>query len=132
MSSGLETAVLFAGSLPGVLLMMLGQAVVVVCVCSEMVRVLSVPGSRRRYLASTVFMTLALPSILISMIRVLIHAASGAWPEAAIGVFVLVAVIFRWRHDPDEDNWWKGKGKQLGRWLRGRAASCSLTAPAPS
>ncbi len=32
--------------------------------------------------------------------------------------------------DADEDNWWKGKGKALGRWLRNRAASGSMVAPA--
>lgn len=127
MSSGLASAAQFAGSLPGSILMALGQALVVVCVCFDMVRVLSVPRSNRRYVANTVFMTLALPSILILAVSVLIDAASGAWPDVAARVFVLVAVTFRWRHDSDDDNWWKGKGKALGRWLRKQAASRSFT-----
>lgn len=132
MSSGLETVVVFAGSLPGSILMTLGQMVVVVCVCFDMVRVLSVPRSHRRYVANTVFRTLALPSILITAVIVLIHAASGAWQDVAPGVFVMVAVTYRWRHDTDDDNWWKGKGKELGRWLRNQTDSRSLTAPAPA
>lgn len=123
MNQGMESAVLFAGSLPGSILMTLGHTLVLVCVCFDMARVLSVPRSHRRYVASTIFMTLALPSILILAVSVLIHAASGAWQDVASGVFLMVAVTFRWRQDTDEDNWWKGKGKALGRWLRKQSAS---------
>jgi hypothetical protein len=130
MSQGLQAAVLFAGSLPGAILMTLGQTVVVACVCFDFVRAVSVPRSHRRYVANTVFRTLALPSILIMAFSVLLDAASGSWTNVAAGVFVMVAVIFRWHHDTDEDNWWKGKGKALGRWLKNRAASGSLVAPA--
>jgi hypothetical protein len=46
-----------------------------------------------------------------------------------MGMFVMMAIIFRLHHDEGEDNWWKGEGKTLGRWalrqLSGR------TAPAP-
>lgn len=118
MNSGLYAVALFGHSLPGLLLLTLGQSVVVVCVCFDMVRAVSVPRSRRRYAANTVFRTLALPSILCMSLVVLVHAASGAWEQVAAGVFVLVAVIFRWHHDTDEDSWWTGKGKALGRWLR--------------
>ena len=98
MSPGLQAAVLFAGSLPGHILMSLGQALVVVCLCFDFVRAVSVPRSRRRYVANTWFRTLALPSILVMAFSVLIDAASGSWPDVAAGVFVLVAVIFRWHH----------------------------------
>lgn len=130
MSSGLASAVQFAGSLPGSILMTLGHTLVLVCVWFDMVRVLSVPRSHRRYVANTVFRTLALPAILFTAASVLIDVASGALQNVATGVFVLVVVIFRWRSDSDEDNWWKGKGKALGRWLRNQTASRSLTAPA--
>ncbi|QCB96331.1 hypothetical protein E5206_04815 [Arthrobacter sp. PAMC25564] len=130
MSSGLASAVQFAGSLPGSILMILGQTLVLVCVCSDMVRVLSVPRSHRRYVANTVFLTLALPAILFTTASVVIAAASGTWLNVATGVFVAVVVIFRWRSDSDDDNWWKGKGKALGRWLRSRTAPRSLAAPA--
>jgi hypothetical protein len=130
MSPGLQAAVLFAGSLPGHILLSLGQTLVVVCVCFDFVRAVSVPRSHRRYVANTVFRTLALPSVLVMAFSVLLDAASGSWTNVASGVFVMVAVIFRWHHDTDEDSWWKGKGKALGRWLRSRAASGSLVAPA--
>jgi hypothetical protein len=130
MNSGLHAVAFFGNSLPGLLLIALGQSVVVVCVCFDMVRAVSVPRSRRRYLANTVFRTLALPSILSMALIVLVHAASGAWEQVAAGVFVLVAVIFRWHHDTDEDSWWTGKGKALGRWLRGTLASGPVAAPA--
>ncbi|WP_427128929.1 hypothetical protein [Pseudarthrobacter sp. S9] len=129
MSSGLATAVSFAGSLPGSIVMSLGQMLVLACVCFDMVRVVSVPRSHRRYVANTVFRTLALPSILVMALSVLIDAASGSWYDVSAGVFVMVAVIFRWHHDTDEDNWWKGKGEALGRWVRNRTAPRSLTAP---
>jgi predicted membrane channel-forming protein YqfA (hemolysin III family) len=130
MSPGLQAIAVFGGSLPGSILMSLGQALVVVCVCFDMVRAVSVPRSRRRYLAFTVFTTLAWPAIVISAAVVLIYAAGGAWLNAAGSVFVMVAVIFRWHHGSDEDSWWTGKGKALGRWLRRQAAALSAAAPA--
>jgi hypothetical protein len=130
MSPGLQPAVLFAGSLPGHILMSLGQALVVACLCFDFIRAVSVPRSHRRYVANTVFRTLALPSIGVMAFSVLIDAASGSWSDVAAGVFIMVSVIFRWHHDTDEDSWWKGKGKALGRWLRNRTASRSLVAPA--
>jgi hypothetical protein len=130
MSSGLASVVQFAGSLPGSILLSLGHALVAACLCSDMVRMLSVPRSHRRYVANTVFRTLALPAILITAASVLIDAAAGAWPNVVAGVFILMTVTFRWRSDTDEDNWWKGKGKALGRWLRNQTASRSAAAPA--
>lgn len=130
MNSGLHALVLFGSSLPGLLLLTLGQTIVVVCVCFDMVRAVSVPRSRRRYVANSVFRTLVPPAILALSLAVLVYAASGAWAQVAGGVFVLVTVIFRWHTDTDEDSWWKGKGKQLRRWLRSRAVSGRLTAPA--
>jgi hypothetical protein len=129
-SPGLQAAVLFSGSLPGLILMSLGQALVVVCLCFDFVRAVSVPRSRSRYVANTWFRTLALPSIVIMAFSVLIDTAAGSWQDVGAGVFVLVAVIFRWHHGSDEDSWWKGKGKALGRWLRNRAAFGPLVAPA--
>ena len=130
MSSGLQAAAAFAGSLPGSILISLGQALVVVCVCFDMARAVSVPRSHRRHLANTVFLALAWPSILISAAVVLIDAVRGDWQNVAAGVFVLVAVIFRWHHGRDEDSWWKGKGKALGRWFRKQAAAGSSSLPA--
>ncbi|WP_427005878.1 hypothetical protein [Pseudarthrobacter sp. H2] len=130
MSSGLASAVQFAGSVPGSILLILGHALVLVCICSDMIRLLSVPRSHRRYVAATVFRTLALPAIVIMAASVLIDVASGAWQNVAAGVFILMTVTFRWRNDTDEDNWWKGKGKKLARWLRSRTPSRSLAAPA--
>ena len=71
MSPGLQAAVLFAGSLPGHILLSLGQTLVVVCLCFDFVRAVSVPRSHRRYVANTAFRTLALPSILVMAFSVL-------------------------------------------------------------
>ncbi|MDP9696327.1 UNVERIFIED_ORG: hypothetical protein J2X79_003907 [Arthrobacter globiformis] len=130
MSSGLASAVQFAGSLPGSILLTLGQAVVVVCACSDMVRLLSVPRSHRRYQANTVFRTLAPAAILTTALKALIDAASGAWPNVTAGMFVLAVLIYRWRTDTDEDSWWKGKGKALGRWFSKRTSFGLRPAPA--
>jgi len=130
MNSGLNALALFGNSLPGLLLLTFGQTIVVVCVCTDMVRAVSVPRSQRRYLANTVFLTLVPPSILALSLAVLVYAASGAWAQTAGGVFVLVTVIFRWHTDPDEDSWWKGKGRQLRRWFKRRLATGRITAPA--
>jgi hypothetical protein len=130
MNSGLASAVQFTASLPGSILLILGHTLVLVCLCSDMVRLLSVPRSHRRYVANTVFRTLALPAILIMAASVVIDAASGAWQNVALGMLILITVIFRWRNDTDEDNWWKGKGKKLARWARKQLAPRPAMAPA--
>ena len=130
MSPGMESVAAFSGSLPGQMLLALGQTVVVVCVCFDMVRALSVPRSHRRYLASTVFRTLAIPSIVVNGLTVLIALVLWSWIDVVMGMFVLVAIIFRLHHDKDEDNWWKGKGKKLARWARRQFAGRTSAAPA--
>ena len=130
MSAGMETVAMFAGSMPGQILLALGQTVVVICVCCDMVRALSVPRSHRRYVASTVFRTLALPSVLATAVSVLVDAVFWSWMDVAMGVFVMVAIIFRLHHDKDEDNWWKGKGKKLARWARRQFIPRAAAAPA--
>ena len=75
----------------GQVLLSLGQTMVVVCVCFDMVACMSVPRSHRRYVASTVFRTLAVPLVLVMGLRALLDAASGVWMDVA-GVFVMVVV----------------------------------------
>ena len=121
---------MFAGSVAGQVLLSLGQTMVVVCLCFDMVRALSVPMSHRRYVASTVFRTLAVPSVLAMGVSVLVDAVFWSWMDVAMGVFVMVMIIFRLHHDKDEDNWWKGKGKKLARWARKQLSSGRSLAPA--
>jgi len=126
----MESVAMFAGSMAGQVLLSLGQAMVVVCVCFDMVRALSVPRSHRRYVASTIFRTLAVPSVLVMGISVLMDAVFWSWMDVAMGVFVMVMIIFRLHHDKDEYNWWKGKGKKLARWARKQLSSGRSLAPA--
>ena len=126
----MESVAAFSGSIPGQVMLALGQTIVVVCVCFDMVRALSVPRSHRRYLASTVFRTLAVPSIIANGVTVLIALVLWSWIDVVMGMFVLVAIIFRLHHDKDEDNWWKGKGRKLARWARRQFAGGTSTAPA--
>lgn len=135
MSPGMESVAAFSGSVPGQVLLALGQTIVVVCVCFDMVRALSVPRSHRRYVASTVFRSLAIPSIIANGVTVLIALVVASWVDVVMGMFVLVAIIFRLHHDKDEDNWWKGKGKKLARWARRQLSRRQLsgrTAAAPA
>ena len=129
-SPGMEAVAAFSGSIPGQILLALGQTVVVVCVCFDMVRALSVPRSHRRYVASTVFRTLAIPSIIANGVTVLIALVLASWIDVVMGMFVLMAIIFRLHHDKDEDNWWKGKGKKLARWARRQLSGRTAVAPA--
>jgi hypothetical protein len=112
------------------MLLALGQAVVVVCVCFDMVRAVSVPRSHRRFVASTAFRTLAVPSIIANGLTVLVALVLASWIDVVMGMFVLIAIVFRLHHDKDEDNWWKGKGKKLARWARRRTAGRTAAAPA--
>lgn len=130
MSAGMEAVTMLAGSVPGQIIMALGQTLVVVCVCFDMVRALSVPRSHRRYVASTIFRTLAIPAVLAMGASVLIDAAFWSWTDVAMGVFVMVAIVFRFHHDKDEDNFWKGKGKKLARWARRHFSARTAAAPA--
>jgi hypothetical protein len=130
MNPGMASVAMFAGSMAGQVLLSLGQTMVVVCLCFDMVRALSVPMSHRRYVASTVFRTLAVPSVLAMGVSVLVDAVFWSWMDVAMGVFVMVMIIFRLHHDKDEDNWWKGKGKKLARWARKQLSSARSLAPA--
>jgi hypothetical protein len=125
-----SSVVLFAGSEAGLILLAFGQTVVVICACFDMVRALSVPRSHRRYVASTVFRTLAIPSIIAAGMSALIAALSWSWTDVWMSTFVMVAIIFRLHHDKDEDSWWKGKGKKLARWSRRQFRSGTRVAPA--
>jgi len=125
-----SSVILFAGSVAGLVLLAIGQTVVVVCMCFDMVRELSLPRSHRRYVASTVFRTLAIPSIIATGMSVLIQALSWSWMNVGMSMFVMVAIIFRLHHDKDEDNWWKGKGKKLARWARRQFSPGASVAPA--
>jgi hypothetical protein len=126
----MESVTMLAGSLPGQIIMALGQTLVVVCVCFDMVRALSVPRSHGRYVASTIFRTLAIPSVLAMGASVLIDAAFWSWTDVTLGVFVMVFIVFRFHHDKDEDNFWKGKGKKLARWARRQFSARTAAAPA--
>lgn len=130
MSPGMQAVAAFSGSVPGQVMLALGQTIVVVCVCFDMVRALSVPRSHRRWVASTVFRTLAVPSIIANGVTVLIALVVASWVDVVMGMFVLVAIIFRLHHDKDEDNWWKGKGKKLARWARRQLSGQTSAAPA--
>lgn len=121
---------MFAGSTAGLILLSIGQTIVVVCVCFDMVRALSVPRSHRRYVASTVFRTLAVPSIITSGMSVLIDALAWSWMDVSLSMFVMMAIIFRFHHDKDEDSWWKGKGKKLARWAGRQFSGGRSVAPA--
>jgi hypothetical protein len=126
----MESVTMLAGSLPGQIIMVLGQTLVVVCVCFDMVRALSVPRSHGRYVASTIFRTLAIPSVLAMGASVLIDAAFWSWTDVTLGVFVMVVIVFRFHHDKDEDNFWKGKGKKLARWARRQFSARTAAVPA--
>jgi hypothetical protein len=93
---------MFAGSGAGLILLAFGQTVVVVCACFDMVRALSVPRSHRRYVASTVFRTLAIPSIIAAGMSALIAALSWSWTDV----------------------------KKLARWSRRQFSSGTRVAPA--
>ncbi|WP_458111975.1 hypothetical protein M1D88_17210 [Arthrobacter sp. R1-13] len=130
MNSGLLSLASFGATMPGMILLGLGQTMVVLCLCCDLVSMLSVPRSHRRYIANTVFRTLAVPSILVTGVGVLMDAAFWAWMDVAFGTFIMVALVFRLHASKDEDNWWKGKGKKLAHWFRDQTATRFVPAPA--
>ncbi|SDT62652.1 hypothetical protein SAMN04489743_4054 [Pseudarthrobacter equi] len=126
----MEAVSSFSASVPGQTLLAIGQTVVVVCVCFDMVRATSVPRSHRRYVASTVFRTLAIPAVIADALTVLVAIVVSSWIDVVMGMFVLTAIIFRFHYGKDEDNWWQGKGKKLARWARRHLSARTSVAPA--
>lgn len=79
----------------------------------------TVDGTVLRYRSVTVIMTLFWPSVVLSAFS----AASYSIDRSLFSAFLAVAqIIFSWvewnRHK-DEDNWWKGRGKKMGRAIKG-------------
>ena len=126
----MEAVSSFSASVPGQTLLAIGQTIVVVCVCFDMVRATSVPRSHRRYVASTVFRTLAIPAVIADALTVLVAIVVSSWIDVVMGMFVLTAIIFRFHSGRDEDNWWQGKGRKLAGWARRHLSGRTSVAPA--
>lgn len=105
------------------------EVVVMVCVALELVRHFLARGTRARYLLTTLIRTLAVPAILVKMTDIVIDGADKDYFDMGIDVLITGFLIAKWYTTRDDDNWWKGRGKKLGRWARRLFTRSSRTAP---
>lgn len=99
------------------------QCIVAVCIMSDFIRRQMARGTRGHYVMTTITRTLAVPAILMKMTDLVLDAADKDYFEMAIDVVVLMYLILYWFWTRDDDNWWKGSGKKMGRWAKRRLAA---------
>lgn len=74
-----------------------------------------VSGSRPRYLAVTLIITLAWPIIISSAFMVLVSATHQEMLDVIANLLWGALSYFNWRQFKNDDNWWNGRGK---KWLQ--------------
>lgn len=99
------------------------QCIVAVCIMSDFIRRQMARGTRGHYVMTTITRTLAVPAILMKMTDLVLDAADKDYFQMAIDVVVLMYLILYWFWTRDDDNWWKGRGKKMGRWAKHRLAA---------
>ena len=87
---------------------------------SDLLRRPMVKRSRPHYVFTTIARTTAVPAILITMCDIIFDFADGDYPLVGFDVLVCMYMILSWFYSKDDDNWWKGRGRKLGRWATGR------------
>lgn len=99
------------------------QCIVAVCILSDFIRRRMVRGTRAHYAMTTITRTLAVPAILMKMTDIVLDTADRDYLMLAVDVAVLMYLILYWFWTKDDDNWWKGRGRKIGRALRGALTS---------
>lgn len=88
-----------------------------------------VSGSRLRYLAVTVVITLAWPITISSAFMVLVSAAQQEMLDVIANLMWGALSYFNWRQFKNDDNWWNGRGK---KWLQSLDKALARLSRAPA
>jgi hypothetical protein len=99
------------------------QCIVAACILSDFIRRRMVRGTRAHYVMTTIARTLGVPAILMKMTDLILDTADKDYLMLAIDVVVLMYLILYWFWTKDDDNWWKGRGRKIGRAVRGAFTS---------
>lgn len=94
------------------------QVVVMACVTGELIRHYLARGTRPHYVMTTIVRTLTVPAILVKMVDIVLDVADKSYFNLAIDILITAFLIMKWYWTKDDDNWWKGRGRKLGRWAR--------------
>lgn len=79
---------------------------------------MSVKGTRRRYLAVSVMATLIYPVFSLYVLNFLIDVVTENWIRVLIDIYICWYANRLWNRVKDEDNWWKGRGKKIGKTIK--------------
>ncbi|HEX9089712.1 MAG TPA: hypothetical protein VF867_19630 [Arthrobacter sp.] len=93
------------------------EVVVDGCIFADLIRHYAVRGTRRHYVLTTVVRTLSVPAILVKMTDIVLDSADRDYFGVSMDVIVTMFLFLNWYRSKDDDNWWKGRGKKLGRWV---------------
>lgn len=89
----------------------------------------AVKGTRRRYQAVSVIMTLAWPVMVSSLIMACHYAVGTEWASLVIKIVNTPLTYLEWRKYKNEDNWWNGRGKKWLKSLDNALGKLSLGGP---
>lgn len=102
------------------------------CILADLIRRYLVRGTRRHYVLTTIVRTLSVPAILVKMTDIVLDSADRDYFGVSLDVLVTMFLIMNWYWSKDDDNWWKGRSKKLGRWARRQLSPRSRTAVRPA
>ncbi|GAA4033576.1 hypothetical protein GCM10023063_16640 [Arthrobacter methylotrophus] len=86
---------------------------------------MSVEGSHREYMASTIMKTLCLPLFGAFVFDVALDVFTQQWLGVLIDGYLAYTMHRDWQHIKDNDDWWKGRGTKLKKKLRSMFTSSS-------
>ena len=79
----------------------------------------TVNGTVRHYKAVTVVLTAFWPLVLLASFCAVAHSMDRNLFSSFIAVLQIVMSWIEWNRHKDDDNWWKGRGKKMGRAIKG-------------
>jgi hypothetical protein len=105
------------------LVWLLLQSFVAVNLLADALRRPFAHGTRPRYVLTTIVRTTAVPAILVKIGDIVLDYSDRDYGLVGIDVFVTMFLIASWFWTKDDDNWWKGRGRKIGRAIRGALTS---------
>lgn len=109
--------------------------VIVISLWASIQKRTAVPGSRVRYVASTLLVGSEIALLILSFVQGVADFSQGDYPGAGINAFFVLVWIWNLMQDFDDDNWFNDQRKRLKRGfkaLRRRLTTVRLPRPLPS
>lgn len=90
---------------------------------------MSVRGTRRSYMTASMLNALGLSLAAAYLFAAAINIAGAKLFTGTFNAVIAYFILRYWLTIKDEDNWWKGRGTKIRRWIRGLSAG-TRTVPA--